>query len=67
MVSKTLRSSIGFEVGICPTCPDGALLKNATVLKWGGQSDKELDTMFIAEQIYSVLKGLNEKNMPYNM
>jgi hypothetical protein len=35
-VNTTVKSSIGFEVRICPTCPAGALLKNATVLKWGG-------------------------------
>lgn len=60
----------GFEVKVCNSVPEGAILNNAIVLKWAEQPEavgSNIDTKYIAEQIYSVLTKLHECSMPYNL
>lgn len=63
VASKTKTSKdTGFAVQVCYDVPAGAILNNAIVLKWGEQSEavgSNIDTQYIAEQIFSVLGVLH--------
>jgi len=58
----------GFKVEVCTESPENPVLKHATVLRWGKQSnnDAPIDVIFLADQIYAIVEKLNEKNLPYN-
>lgn len=68
-VNKTNTSEkTGFQVEVCTDSPPNAVLKYATVIRWGNQPKKDspVDVIFLADQIYDIVAKFNEKNLPYN-